>query len=116
METFKKKNTALQHKLWKKQIQDCKESGLSIKDWCRENDIHIQTYYYRLRAIDRESKDILQPIVPLSISKNIPQKETGSSPVSTSEIIIHRGIIEVKIPYNAPEQILLTILRGLREC
>lgn len=85
METSEEKSIASQHKLWKEQIQDCRKSGLSVTDWCRENGIHIQTYYYRLRAINRESENILQPIVPLCISKNIPQKETGSLLVSTSD-------------------------------
>lgn len=30
-------------------IRQCRESGLTVSKWCKENDINYKTYYYHLR-------------------------------------------------------------------
>ena len=36
---------------WAGMIAECQNSGLSIREWCRENGIAPKTYYYRLRKV-----------------------------------------------------------------
>ncbi len=36
---------------WKELIVRQKESGLSISAWCRQNNMTMQQYYYRLRKV-----------------------------------------------------------------
>ncbi len=31
--------------LWAERVSACRSSGLSVRDWCKENDICEQTYY-----------------------------------------------------------------------
>ena len=35
-------------------IRKCRESGLMIFEWCRENGINLKTYYYHLRKLRKE--------------------------------------------------------------
>jgi len=40
---------------WQKILKDQSGSGLSIREWCRENDISHGKFYYWLRVIREES-------------------------------------------------------------
>lgn len=33
---------------WEKQVNTQIESGLTVKEWCRQNSINEKTYYYHL--------------------------------------------------------------------
>ena len=36
---------------WKERCLECQQSGLSMKDWCRQNGINPIAYYTRLRKL-----------------------------------------------------------------
>ncbi len=39
------KNAALENK-WKKRVEEYRQSGLSIRDWCRKNEFKETTFKY----------------------------------------------------------------------
>ena len=39
------------HEEWEKQVIDCRSSGLTVQEWCRQNGVNDKTYYYRLRQV-----------------------------------------------------------------
>ena len=43
--------TEVRERNWKEQSLECQQSGLSVKEWCRQNGIHASTYYARLRKL-----------------------------------------------------------------
>ena len=36
---------------WAEKISTCRNSGMSVSAWCRENGIKVKTYYYHLRKL-----------------------------------------------------------------
>jgi hypothetical protein len=44
---------------WAAQINECKQSGLTVKKWCKENGIYVKTYYNRMKKVREE---LLDPI------------------------------------------------------
>ena len=36
---------------WSAEIQECKESGLTVGKWCSEKGIKPKTYYYHLKQV-----------------------------------------------------------------
>ncbi|WP_282195449.1 IS66 family insertion sequence element accessory protein TnpA [Thomasclavelia cocleata] len=38
-------NNDIKTKQWMQKIKECRESGLSVKTWCRQNSVCEQTYY-----------------------------------------------------------------------
>ena len=40
---------------WAREIEECQASGLSIVDWCRQNNIKTKTYYYHLKMVREHS-------------------------------------------------------------
>ena len=39
-------NAAQRIQLWAERITECRGSGLSVREWCRGNEISEKTYYY----------------------------------------------------------------------
>ena len=44
---------------WAEQIKVCKQSGLTVREWCKENGIYIKTYYDRMKRVREELVDAI---------------------------------------------------------
>ncbi len=52
---------------WSTVFQEQQSSGLTIKEWCSQNDISIHSLYYWKRAAKEEYlKSVMPEIVPIS--------------------------------------------------
>lgn len=123
MATIREVKMELHRQEWAEDIAECQSSGMKIADWCRMKGISMNTYYRRLRAVRTallEKSE--QSIVPLSIAAESMELETNPivtplAPVQKQDkVIIRKNGIEIELPHDTPEQMLLTLLRGLREC
>lgn len=45
---------------WRQVIAECRSSGQSIKEWCKEHSLKESQYYYWLRVIRNESLALVQ--------------------------------------------------------
>lgn len=43
---------------WFQLIQECRTSGLSDKEWCRQNNITISNFYYHIRQLTKKACQI----------------------------------------------------------
>lgn len=124
MATIKEVKRELRHREWAEEIAECQSSGMKIREWCRMKGISCNTYYRRLRAVRTElleqTEQTMQQIVPLSISAALQRSEPNSvqsQPMLVCEkVMIRKKGIEIELPQDVSEQMLLTLLRGLREC
>jgi L-serine deaminase len=81
---------------WEEMIKSCKNSGLTVSEWCRENGINIKTYYYRMRKL-RRAKEV-RTIVPISM------------PCSNGEIKIQTARFTFELPLDVlPETLRMVI-------
>lgn len=39
---------------WAERVRRCRESGLTVSEWCRENSINPKTYYYHLQKLRKK--------------------------------------------------------------
>ena len=123
MATIREVKMELHRQEWAEDIAECQSSGMKIADWCRMKGISMNTYYRRLRSVRTallEKSE--QSIVPLSIAAESMELETNPivtplTPVQKQDkVIIRKDGMEIELPQDTPEQMLLTLLRGLREC
>ena len=123
MSTIREVKMELHRQEWAEDIAECQSSGMKIADWCRMKGISMNTYYRRLRSVRTallEKSE--QSIVPLSIAAESVELETNPivtplNPVQKQDkVIIRKNGIEIELPHDTPEQMLLTLLRGLRDC
>lgn len=96
--------TEVRERNWKEMSMECQQSGLSVKEWCRENGIHPSTYYARLRKL-REK-----------VCRDMVAIESEAQPTQLSEIKITSGEIVLSLPVNASAETISTVLRALKTC
>ena len=138
MPTIREVKTELRHREWTEQIQECQSSGMTVTAWCKENGISQHTYYSRLKVVRKEllkrAEMPLQQIVPLSIASNASCMTVSSQvqgidsggtkaepsapcePPALQKMIVRKDGFEVELPPNVSGDLLLTLLRGLKEC
>lgn len=84
---------------WTEMVRLQKESGLSVKNWCLENNIPENTYYYRLKRLREEALKTIHGDAP---SGNF-VKLSSASVLSSSDVAarIRRGELVVEVSNNA---------------
>jgi transposase-like protein len=106
---------------WAESVEQRYASGKTVKEWCKENNIHSNTYYYRLRRT-REAAlvDVSTTKLPDSKTQQELQKPifaefhikrvTCANPAVT--VKTENGMIEV---YNGAEQdVIESVLLALK--
>ena len=89
-------------------IREQKASGLSIKNWCMENGVSENSYYYRLRKIRQTACATLEQIQETSITEvPLAPKAIFSAQV---RITMKSGMVEIS---DAGPEILTQILKVL---
>ena len=87
---------------WANRIKECRDSGKSVRQWCKNNHYSEQTYYYYLKKIRKLTVEQIanqQSFVPVPTEPIISSKK--------EMIIISKGDIHIEVPDNIEETILL---------
>ena len=79
---------------WSGMLRQRKESGLSVKEWCREQGLAEHIYYYRLRKLRQAACTALEQAQPLQLAE-VPlapkPQESHAKPRLTTKI----GTLEI---------------------
>ena len=82
---------------WFSMIQECRSSGLTDKDWCREHGVSVNSFYYNVKKLKklafaipvpnrRQSNSNKQEIVPLLVDEG--EKAIPGSMLTTYLLIL----------------------------
>lgn len=88
--TIYKIQNAQKTPIWKQRILECRSSGKSVKEWCKEHDLDFTTYY-------RWERKILTSMIP---PEDIPALPAANLPAVTP---ISNAIVKVELP-TEPEE------------
>lgn len=86
---------------WADKISQCRESGLTVSEWCRQNSINPKTYYYHLRKIRKEICEQI-PVPVMTV------------PEMNSLVKLKIDDITVEIPEGISEQMMTSLIRAMR--
>ena len=95
--------------LWAERVSACRSSDLSVRDWCKENDICEQTYYrwqrklYGIVKMQQEQSRFAE-ITPARVCSG---KAAVTVRIAGTEVAIHSG---------ADEETVCMVLRLLKSC
>lgn len=109
-------NTLLQE--WAKRVKECRSSGLSLKQWCKENSVALSTFYtWHKRVFHAVSTQVQQTSVnsgPVfaEIPKELPAKLVPADVAATVRV----GEICVDLYDNASSIFIESFLRGIKSC
>lgn len=112
-----------------KLINECRSSGMTDIDWCREHGIAVSTFYYWVKQLRRESAQIPEPayghsdnprprqdVVPIDIiPEHFPLQYNNPSPDTyhTLEIILGSATIRVSDKTDPEGRCMLGDISGL---
>ena len=101
---------------WRKNITECQASGMSVRSWCKQNNLCEQTYYKYLRRFRQELCDSLP--VPVEPPEKPVQflKLTVQTPVPHAQaaVIIHLPNATVEVQNGVDQQTVEAVLLALK--
>jgi hypothetical protein len=111
-------------KNWTQMISECNQSGLTVKAWCKENNIKTTSYYYWLKRIRIAACNSMstvsekpQQLVPLNIAD---MPEYTSTEVNSSQnqspqtaIILKINSVVIEIKNGASDNTIENTLRAI---
>lgn len=98
---------------WQREIEERQASGMRVDEWCVQQGISKNTYYYRLRRVREHLCEIAghmseeQRVVPISTSVRAP---------SESKIEIRHGELQVSFTGTVSADALKTVIKALQSC
>ena len=116
---------------WAARFVEQKASGLTVKQWCEQNNYTIHTYNYWKHCLKEEvASQALPDIVPLAVPDPIPTSQLDNThhsiqPVSSltindpncsnrAMISLKSGDISIEFDSNISEEFLRTIIKPVR--
>ena len=88
---------------WTQIIRECQSSGLSTKEYCRQQGISEKTYYYWQRKLRSES------------AEGIPQIVEMEPPAVEDKVYIRFRGTELTLPTGTDVEAIAAVLRSLQQ-
>ena len=93
---------------WSRQVEECCNSGLSVRSWCEQHQIAVSTFHYRQQKVWKALQKSSQFVeVPLSLDESHNNNIAATVKVESICAEIHNG---------ADEATLAAIFRALKSC
>lgn len=110
------KDAALEHK-WKKRVEEYRQSGLSIRDWCHKNELKETTFKYWIYKFNKSEQksatantDFAEVLLP---SANISDKVINES--ATAMLTLSYGSYSIGIADNFNPVTLAELIKVLKK-
>ena len=101
---------------WSERIRACRESGMSVREWCSSNGIPLSTYYTQQRKVFDAAKEAAETKSPATEFAEI-RPEADMAPRSCIPIATIRiGEAEADIYAGADEKTVRAICTVLKSC
>ena len=93
---------------WSRQVEECRNSGLSVRSWCEQHQIAVSTFHYRQQKVWKALQNSSQFVeVPLSFDESHNDNIAASVKVGSICAEVHNG---------ADEATLAALFRVLKSC
>lgn len=111
----------LRRQSWTLMLREQAASGLSVRDWCQQNNISNKTFYYRRRQVQTmvlqsadESRfaELIMPEPPVK-DADLPRSDPGYNGF-TPQLTISIGNIMIGVTQNTPQHLLSDVLQVIR--
>lgn len=114
-------STELKHQArlqeWAGAIQDCRSSGLSVRQWCRERGTTPTTYYrWERELLSVASTMKAPPETPAAVFAELPVPKQVCSNVAERSATLHLGNVSIDIYPQCGSEQLKTLVEILRTC
>ena len=104
---------------WAAMLQEQAESGLTVREWCRQNSISTKGFYYRRQQVQEE---ILRNTGPQFAELVLPEPDEGNQcqdpaepPCFTPQLTISLNGASIGVNENTPGHLLREVLGVIRD-
>lgn len=102
--------TQVRTQQWITMVREQRNSGQTVKSWCKENHISENCFYYRLHRI----RELIENEVPRFIEIHQPDVPvTGNVEPLKSAAVIRSGKLQIDLDNSASEELIARIVRVL---
>jgi hypothetical protein len=95
--------------IWAKRIEACKQSGMTKRAWCRENDVSIKGFYYWYNKNNKDEVNVPDKQVSFLLVKQVPASTPAA--VQCAAISIQLGQATVRVTEGFSEESLTSVIR-----
>ena len=92
---------------WVLQVEECRNSGKTVKDWCREQNLSVSTDYLRQEKVYEALKQ-----TNTFYEVSMPEPDVDNHPVAT----LQYGEYRTEIYRGTDEETIVCILRAIKRC
>lgn len=112
---------------WTARFKEQKASGLTVRQWCDQNQVSIHTYNYwkhvlKEELVDQMLPDIVPVTLPVPASSNLPAEQESPCPVQEDRAIrancttvkLTINGISIEMDSTVPEAFLHALMKAVR--
>lgn len=96
---------------WTRQVEECRNSGLSVRKWCEQKGIAQSTYTYRQNKVWKAINQSSNTFVEMPV-----EEPSDMAVIGHITATVHIGGVNAEIHNGADEATLTALLRALRSC
>jgi transposase-like protein len=104
---------------WTPIIQDCHNSGMTIRSWCRENNVNANQFHYwqrRIRGEVYESLKISEPqLQPKFVQLPVPVDSLRNTTAFKADMIIHIENNVLELSNTVSEELLSKVFKVMSD-
>ena len=103
---------------WAAMLQEQAESGLTVREWCRQNSISTKGFYYRRKQVQGEilqsaGAQFAELVLPQA-GPDLPDHAGSSGSGFTPQLTISLNGASVAVNEATPQQLLAKVLEVIR--
>lgn len=92
--------------VWSRRVRGCRNSGMTVQQWCLENGVNTKTYYYWQRKLFELTVSRSEPVfVEMPVRSN-----------SMAAATIRAGELSIDIHSGADNETICAIVQALKQC
>ena len=104
-------NAAQRVQLWAKRIAECRGSGQSVREWCRDNEISEKTYYYWQKKLYQQMISTAEEVSFAEVPREV---QTGRCAEVTARISMPGASVEIYPGADAAT--IRAIIQAIQSC
>ena len=106
---------------WAVMLREQSGSGLSVREWCRQNHLSVKSFYYRRRQVQAmildaaEEPAFAELVMPEPVTAGSGQNAAGSvTSCFVPQLTISAGDMMVGVTQDTPRQLIADVLEVIR--